>query len=40
VMMERHGLTAVSDSLEDALVQTELAEEAARIAYYSRLLGV
>jgi ribulose-5-phosphate 4-epimerase/fuculose-1-phosphate aldolase len=40
VMMERHGLTAISDRLEDALVQTELAEEAARIAYYSRLLGL
>jgi L-fuculose-phosphate aldolase len=40
VMMECHGLTAISNSLEDALIQTELAEEAARIAYYSRLLGV
>ena len=35
VMMERHGLSVVSDSLEDAFLQTDLAEEAARIAYYS-----
>jgi ribulose-5-phosphate 4-epimerase/fuculose-1-phosphate aldolase len=40
VLMERHGLTVVSSSLEDAFVQSELAEEAARIAYYSRLIGV
>jgi L-fuculose-phosphate aldolase len=40
VMMERHGLTAISASLEDAFVQTELTEEASRIAYYSRLLGL
>lgn len=38
VMMERHGLSVVSSSLEDAFVQTDLAEEAARIAYYSLLL--
>jgi L-fuculose-phosphate aldolase len=38
VMMERHGLSAVGKSLDDALLQTDLAEEAARIAYYSRLL--
>ncbi|HET9029813.1 MAG TPA: class II aldolase/adducin family protein [Candidatus Aquilonibacter sp.] len=35
VVMERHGLTAVASSLEEAFMQTELAEEAARIAYYS-----
>lgn len=35
VVMERHGLSAVSSDLEDAFVQSELAEEAAKIAYYS-----
>lgn len=39
VLMERHGLTAVGASLEDAFMQTDLAEEAARIAYFSRLAG-
>lgn len=38
VMMERHGLSVVSTTLEGAFVQTDLAEEAARIAYYSRFL--
>ncbi|MDE2481495.1 MAG: class II aldolase/adducin family protein [bacterium] len=38
VVMERHGLTAISHDLEDAFVQTELAEEAAKIAYYSAYL--
>jgi L-fuculose-phosphate aldolase len=38
VMMERHGLSVVSQDLEDALNQTDLAEEAARIAYYWSLL--
>jgi L-fuculose-phosphate aldolase len=38
VMMERHGLSVVSKTLEDAFMQTDLAEEAARIAYYSALL--
>jgi len=38
VMMERHGLCVVSSSLDDAFAQTDLAEEAARIAYFSRLL--
>lgn len=38
VMMERHGLSVVGTTLEDAFVQTDLAEEAARIAYYSRFL--
>jgi L-fuculose-phosphate aldolase len=38
VMMERHGLSVVSSSLDDAFMQTDLAEEAARIAYFSRLL--
>ena len=35
IMMERHGLTAVAATLEEAFMQTELAEEAARIAYFS-----
>jgi L-fuculose-phosphate aldolase len=38
VMMERHGLSVVSENLEDAFLQTDLAEEAARIAYYWHLL--
>ncbi len=38
VMMERHGLSVVSPDLDDALLQTDLAEEAARIAYYWSLL--
>jgi L-fuculose-phosphate aldolase len=38
VMMERHGLSVVSHDMQDAYVQTDLAEEAARIAYYSRFL--
>jgi L-fuculose-phosphate aldolase len=38
VMMERHGLSVVSRDLDDALNQTDLAEEAARIAYYWSLL--
>ncbi|MGB6061958.1 MAG: class II aldolase/adducin family protein [Candidatus Aquilonibacter sp.] len=38
VMMERHGLSVVSESLEDAFLQTDLAEEAARIAYYWHVL--
>lgn len=38
VMMERHGLTAVAATLEEAFVQTDLAEEASRIGYFSALL--
>lgn len=38
VIMERHGLSVVAPTLEDAYMQTDLAEEAARIAYFSRLL--
>jgi L-fuculose-phosphate aldolase len=38
VLMERHGLSAIARTLEDAFMQTDLAEEAARIAYYSALL--
>ena len=39
VVMERHGLSVVAASLEEAFTQTDLAEEAARIAYYSALQG-
>lgn len=38
VVMERHGLCVVATSLEDAFVQTDLAEEASRIAYFSARL--
>lgn len=38
VLMERHGLSAVADTLEEAFVSTDLAEEAARIAFFSGLL--
>ena len=38
VLMERHGLSVVSRNLDDAFLQTDLAEEAARIAYYWSLL--
>ena len=38
VMMERHGLSVISGNLEDAFLQTDLAEEAARIAYYWHVL--
>ena len=38
VMMERHGLSVVSADLDDAFLQTDLAEEAARIAYYWTIL--
>ncbi|HEY5340518.1 MAG TPA: class II aldolase/adducin family protein [Candidatus Aquilonibacter sp.] len=38
VMMERHGLSVIGATLEDAFMQTDLAEEASRIAYYGALL--
>jgi L-fuculose-phosphate aldolase len=38
VLMERHGVSAVGTSLEYAFVQTDLVEEAARIAFYSQFL--
>ncbi len=34
VLMERHGLSALAPTLEEAFDRTDLAEEAARIAYY------
>ena len=37
VVMERHGLTAIASSLEIAFIQSDLAEEAARIAFFSSL---
>jgi L-fuculose-phosphate aldolase len=39
VLMERHGLSCIGTSLEDAFLQTDLAEEAARLAYFSRIGG-
>jgi L-fuculose-phosphate aldolase len=38
VIMERHGISVVAQTLEEAFVQTELAEEAARVAIFSRLI--
>ncbi|HTA40267.1 MAG TPA: class II aldolase/adducin family protein [Candidatus Acidoferrales bacterium] len=40
VLMERHGLSTLGKTLEEAFVLTDLAEEAARIAYFSRLANV
>jgi L-fuculose-phosphate aldolase len=37
VLMERHGLSAVGRTLEEAFVSTDLAEEAARIDFFSRM---
>lgn len=39
VVMERHGLSVVARSLEEAFLQTDLAEEASRIACYSEYLA-
>ncbi len=39
VLMERHGLSAIGASLDEAFALTDLAEEAARIAYYASLAG-
>ncbi len=39
VLMERHGLSTAASSLERAFVLTDLAEEAARIAYFSKLVA-
>lgn len=39
VIMERHGISAVGETLEQAFLSTDLAEEAARIAYFSGLLS-
>ncbi len=37
VLMERHGISCLGKSLDAAFVLTDLAEEAARIAYFSKL---
>lgn len=37
VLMERHGLSTIGRTLEEAFVLTDLAEEAARLGYFSRL---
>lgn len=37
VLMERHGISAVGATLEQAFVSTDLAEESARLAFYSGL---
>jgi L-fuculose-phosphate aldolase len=37
VIMARHGLSTVGACLEDAFMRSDLAEEAARIAYFCRL---
>ena len=39
VIMERHGLSSIAEHLEEAFLQTDLAEEAARIAYFSTVAG-
>ncbi|MBV8490214.1 MAG: class II aldolase/adducin family protein [Candidatus Eremiobacteraeota bacterium] len=39
VLMERHGLSAIGDALEAAFDTTDLAEEAARVAYFGTLAG-
>ena len=38
VLMERHGISAVGQTLEQAFLSTDLTEEAARIAYFSMML--
>jgi len=40
VLMERHGLSAVGPDLESALVLTDLAEEAAKIAGLTKSLSI
>ncbi len=39
VLMERHGLSTLGANLDVAFALTDLAEEAARIAYYASLAG-
>ncbi|MGH7662404.1 MAG: class II aldolase/adducin family protein [Vulcanimicrobiaceae bacterium] len=36
-LLARHGLVAVSHDIDEAYVQTDLAEECAKVAYYSAL---
>lgn len=40
VIMERHGLSTIGTTLDDAFDQVDLAEEAARLAYFSRLANL
>lgn len=40
VLMKAHGLSCIAATFEEAFVQTDLCEEAARIAWYSRVAGV
>lgn len=37
-LLARHGLVAVSSDIDEAYVQTDLAEECAKVAYYATLL--
>jgi len=34
-LLARHGLVAVADDIDEAYVQTDLAEECAKVAYYT-----
>lgn len=36
-LLARHGLVAVANDVEEAYVQTDLAEECAKVAYYSAM---
>jgi len=38
-LLARHGLVAVGAAIDDAYVQTDLAEECAKVAYYATRLG-
>ncbi|MDQ2680714.1 MAG: class II aldolase/adducin family protein [Candidatus Eremiobacteraeota bacterium] len=40
VLMERHGISCLGKSLDAAFVLSDLAEEAARIAYFSKLAAL
>ena len=37
ILMERHGLSCIANDLERAFLLTDLAEEAARVAYFAEL---
>jgi L-fuculose-phosphate aldolase len=39
ILMERHGLSAIGATLDEAFDATDLAEEAARIAYFGAFAG-
>lgn len=38
IIMERHGLTALAQTLERAFLLSDLAEEAARVAFFTKLM--